>query len=306
MTLYFLLDEEGGDSGIGPVLSDRWDELPDGWTWTAAFGNAKEGEDLLQAAAAVAKESQDEVLYFTDSPSLLRRLRRMGLPAAGYLHAGSRHRDFSGADYLVENPEEIGPDSYVRLYQRLSGQPWTIAVTDRLRIREHTPEDLDALYDLYDDPQARRYLEPLCPDRSEEGALLRAYIEKVYGLYGYGMWAVCEKESGELIGRMGFAPYQGGGTPPSFGYLIRADYRRRGMAAEAGRAVLAFADSELDFPAIGAQTASDNTASIALLRSLGFTKQSQENGMQYFFRRRDTAAKQDGSPAGDRMGGKQI
>ena len=225
-------------------------------------------------------------LILADSGAVLHRLKDAGIPAAGYLHEGSRGEDFTGAAYLIQEPQDIDSDSFLKIYQRLTGQPWTIALTERLWIREQTSDDLDGLYELYDDPAAKRFLEPLCPDRAEEAQILKAYVEKVYGLLGYGMWAVCGRESGELIGRMGFAPYSRAKGAAEFGYLIRADLRRQGLAAEAAGAVLAFADRELGFPVIGAQTASDNTASTALLRRMGFLLQSEDNGTQYFIRER--------------------
>ena len=101
-----------------------------------------------------------ETLYLTDSAGTYRKLSAEGFCTAGYLHAGNRGESFEGADYLLEQPEEVDTDSYVKIWQRLSGLPWTIAVTRRLRIREMVPEDLEGLYRLYEDEEARRFLEP--------------------------------------------------------------------------------------------------------------------------------------------------
>ena len=271
----FLLDEQRDCPGRRRDIAVIRDTFPAAGIQYIILSESVTGEVLPEGR-----------LVLTDSGAALRRLRAAGIPAVGYLHEGSRGEDFTGAAYLIEEPQELDPDSFLKIFQRLTGQPWTIAATDRLWIREQTVDDLDGLYELYDDPAARRFLEPLSRDREEEAQILKAYMEKVYGLLGYGMWAVCDRESGELIGRMGFAPYSGRQEAAQFGYLIRADVRRRGLAAEAAGAVLAFADRELEFPAIGAQTASDNAASAALLRRLGFTLQSEDNGTQYFIRER--------------------
>ena len=209
-------------------------------------------------------------LYVTDSGRIYRELVRLGQPAVGYLHAGSGGETFPGAKYLVETPQEVDADSWVKIRQRLTGEPWTIAVTDRLLIREMVAEDLDSLYELYKDPEARKFLEPPQEDREEEAQILCAYIEKVYGMFGYGMWAVCLGSTGEMIGRVGFAPYEGDARCAELGYLIRADLRGQGLASEAAAAALRFAREDIGFSRVGAHTSADNAASVALLRKLGF------------------------------------
>ena len=147
------------------------------------------------------------------------------------------------------------------------------------------PEDLEGLYRLYEDEEARRFLEPLSEDRERELAILKAYIQKVYGFCGYGMWAVCDRRSGELIGKIGFEPYQGAGEAVDFGYIIRRDVRGRGLAAEAAEAVLGFASESLGLEKICIHTSADNVASIALAEKLGFAAEvdaDQKTGIRYF------------------------
>ena len=56
-------------------------------------------------------------------------------------------------------------------------------------MREFTVDDLKGIYSLYDD-RARMFMEPPSEDRAHERAILQAYIERIYGLYGFGHWAV--------------------------------------------------------------------------------------------------------------------
>ena len=67
-----------------------------------------------------------------------------------------------------------------------------IASTKHLIIREFVPEDIDALYSIYEDNCD--YIEPLSKNREEERQKLKAYIKYVYGFYGFGLWAVVEKK----------------------------------------------------------------------------------------------------------------
>ncbi len=144
-----------------------------------------------------------------------------------------------------------------------------------------TDHDLDALYRLYSDPEAARFLSPLLPERSREREALRSYIRNVYSFYGFGSWALVQTGEGtacsgtdgdDIIGRMGFGIPDAGrsGFVPSFGYLIRADCRRQGFAIEAARAILDYGFRVLDFEEIDAVSRADNAASLHLLQRVGF------------------------------------
>ncbi len=218
-----------------------------------------------------------DILYLADSTAGYRKLTEAGCPAAGYLHDGNAGEQFPGAEYLLEQPEEVDADSYVKIWQRLTGRPWTIAVTERLIIREETPEDLDGRYLLYDE-EAEKFLEPPSVDRKKEREILRAYIEKVYGFYGFGMWGIFDRTSGEMIGRIGFEPYLGEGEAVDFGYLIRKDRRGEGLAKEAGSAVLRFAAESLGLEKVCIHTAENNAASIHLALQLGFHEEREKTG----------------------------
>ena len=247
----------------------------------AAAALSEEGLEVLVIRAdghdkAAAREipSNASALYLADSAALFQMLRSCGLPAAGYLHAGRNGESFQGAAYLVERPQDIDRDSYQKIYERAAGLPWTIAETARCLIREMTVDDVESLYPLYEDEQARRFLKPLCPDHDKEREIVKAYIDKVYGLFGYGMWVVIRKSDGALIGRVGFETGRKKEAP--LGYLFRKDCRRQGYAFEVCDAVMRFAREELGFtgedaaPLLTAYAEEENTASRRLLSRLGF------------------------------------
>ncbi len=209
-------------------------------------------------------------LFLTDAGWIHKRLLETGYYSIGYLHSGNEKESFEGAAFIVAQPEEIDLDSYEKIWQRAAGLPWTIARTERLVLREMTMQDLDDLYALYEDETAQRYLGLLSEDRSKEAQMLEAYIRRIYPFYGYGMWAVCCKKTGEMIGRAGLSPCRKGQEMAELGYLIRKDLRNRGLAKEAATAVLSFARKELGMERVALYTERSNAASRALAKSLGF------------------------------------
>lgn len=145
-----------------------------------------------------------------------------------------------------------------------------IIETPRLILREFVPEDLVGLYRLYEESDTR-YIEPLSKDRDEELEKLKSYIHYIYGFYGFGLWAVCLKETGELIGRCGlhvmFIADEG---EYELGYMISKRYEGQGYAAEAVEAILQYADEELEAPRVVIRIHKANERSIRFAERLGF------------------------------------
>lgn len=135
---------------------------------------------------------KEGTLCLCEDGETLRELRDRGFCVAGYTHAGNADARFDGASYVVQEPDLVDVDSYEKIYQREAGLPWKILETPRCLVREFVEEDLESLYGLYD-REACRFLEPPSPDRERERAILRAYIDRIYGLYGFGHWAVLLK-----------------------------------------------------------------------------------------------------------------
>lgn len=237
--------------------------------------------EKTEAAEAEVRAGLPETLFVCECGSILRDLLDRGAFVIGYAHGDNVGESFSGAPYIVQEPDLVDADSYVKMYERAAGLPWTILETERCIVREFTPEDLDGIYALYD-RQACRFLEPPSDDRGREEDILRAYIDRIYGLYGFGHWAVLLKDDpGTLIGRVGYSAItsrqeqeaQALGIPgldADFGFLIGAGWRGKGIAEEVCRALLQFGLSELGFRCIRADARNDNTASLRLLGKLGF------------------------------------
>lgn len=108
--------------------------------------------------------------------------------------------------------------------------------TERLFLREMTAEDYDALYKVLTDTEIMKHY-PYAFDEAK----VREWIDRNIGRYrifGFGLWAVCLKETGEMIGDCGLTMQLIGGViKPEIGYHIRRDCQRRGYASEAARAV---------------------------------------------------------------------
>lgn len=193
------------------------------------------------------------------------------VPVIAYDNRKLEKQDLFKADLLIEELGSINLRLLSNIYLRFHNEPVVIAETDRLFIREMKLSDLDELYRLYEPASITRFLEPLYESRQEEEEFLEAYIKCMYGFYGYGMWALVDKDSNRLIGRAGLDNREvDGEIQIELGYMVGVPYQRQGYAYEAAVSILKFAVNELECEFVNCFVNKNNTASAALLKKLGF------------------------------------
>lgn len=139
--------------------------------------------------------------------------------------------------------------------------------TPRLRLRALEPDDAPALFEVFADPEARRFYPAMAQARSVDAWIegnLRRYKE-----HGFGLWALLLRESGELIGDCGLTFQEVDGLSElEVGWHVRADLRGRGFASEAGRACLGWGLRETNRPRVISLVHVDNAASAAVARKV--------------------------------------
>ena len=143
-----------------------------------------------------------------------------------------------------------------------------IIETGRLFLREMNMDDYDALYPVLADPGIMQHY----PYTFDE-ARVRGWIDRNMNRYkenGFDLWAVCLKETGEMIGDCGLTLQNiNGEILPEIGYHIRRDCQHRGYAKEAAKAVLDWAFQHTDYPAVYSYCKYTNEPSIRTAESIG-------------------------------------
>ena len=111
-----------------------------------------------------------------------------------------------------------------------------IIETERLYLREMTEHDFDELYKVLGDSEIMKYY-PYSFDEYRVRSWIQRNMDR-YHTFGFGLWAVCLKETDEMIGDCGLTMQLiNGQIKPEIGYHIRADRQRKGYAKEAACAV---------------------------------------------------------------------
>lgn len=142
--------------------------------------------------------------------------------------------------------------------------------TKRLTLQQLTPDDAPFILDVLNEPAFHIYIGDK-GIRKQQGAL--KYLEDgpiaSYKNHGYGLYLVKETVSNVSIGICGLKKRETLNIP-DLGYAFLNQYWGKGYATEAGRAVLDYAQKELNIPRIAAITHPENKGSIKVLTKLGF------------------------------------
>ena len=138
--------------------------------------------------------------------------------------------------------------------------------TEQLSLREMTEVDFDALYTVLADSDIMEHY-PYTFDAARVKNWITKNQER-YRVFGFGLWAVCLKESGAIIGDCGLTMQNINGTIlPEIGYHIAKAYQRRGYAKEASRTVLDWTFRNTPFGTVYSYIKKESAASSATARA---------------------------------------
>ena len=140
--------------------------------------------------------------------------------------------------------------------------------TARLRLRAFRQDDLDAYAGFSADPEVMRYIAAGNVLTAAEAWRQMAFFTGHWGLLGYGMWALADKESDALVGRVGFL-HPPGWPDFELGWLLGRPFWGRGYALEASRVALRYALDTLGRRRVISLIRPDNHRSIKLAVALG-------------------------------------
>ena len=149
-------------------------------------------------------------------------------------------------------------------------RPEFMLSSERLGFRPIDDTDFDALVELDTDPAVRAHF----PDGTLTPEQIRQRISANKALHrnkGFGDFAVVDLETGQFVGRAGFAITGDGDM--EVGYVFLRKFWGCGLAQESLRALLIWATNNLDVPRIVAYAPRQHSASFNVMK---------KSGMRYF------------------------
>jgi [ribosomal protein S5]-alanine N-acetyltransferase len=144
--------------------------------------------------------------------------------------------------------------------------------TERLLLRAMAADDLDDLLAIFGDPAVMAAFRVAPLDREQVRRWLERNLDHQRE-HGYGLFAVCLKTDGRLIGDCGLELMEVSGEQVAeLGYDFRRDCWNRGYATEAACAVRDFAFGTLGLPRLVSLIQPGNPASERVAQKAGLKR----------------------------------
>ena len=152
----------------------------------------------------------------------------------------------------------------------------SIAITERLALRHFHILDAGPMYRVFGDPQVMRFGDGV-QTKEWVDAWLRTCFERYYQTWGFGPYAVVERQRQAVIGYCGlfFFPDINGQPEVEIGYRLERSAWGRGYATEAARAVRDFAFGDLGMQRLIAIIDPSNIASIRVAEKIGMHHEAE-------------------------------
>ena len=159
----------------------------------------------------------------------------------------------------------------------LAGDAPTVFVSPRLRCRHWVATDRDALLRVYGDADAMRWVGDGSVLSEAEADLWLEITARNYARRGYGMFALDDRTTGELVGFIGLV-HPGDQPEVEVKYALERAWWGRGVATEAVRHLLDAAASRYGVREVIATVAPEHAASQRVLAKSGMTRRADRVG----------------------------
>ena len=141
--------------------------------------------------------------------------------------------------------------------------------TARLILRPLTMKDAQDMYAYAQDPEVSRHVLWDAHQSLGESRRFLRFALRQYRKGQPGSFAITLRDSGRMIGTVGFMWVNVDYRSAEVGYSLSREYWNRGIMTEALRAVIAFGFDELELNRIEAQHETDNPASGRVMAHVG-------------------------------------
>ena len=158
-------------------------------------------------------------------------------------------------------------------------KPYIIFETDRLLLRQQTPEDLQELWEFHKNPENIRYYHDAPTTVDEVSEQLEWDLDWYLKNEALGTWAIIYKETGKLVGLCSLMPWTVDGNEEiEMAYILAEDCRGQGFGTELSRGVIRYGFEKLQLPRIISLIEPDNLLSRHVVEKAGmrFEKEGQD------------------------------
>ncbi|MBL7765371.1 MAG: GNAT family N-acetyltransferase [Chitinophagaceae bacterium] len=154
--------------------------------------------------------------------------------------------------------------------------------TANLYLRRITEAHVADLFEMRSNPEVMRFIpRPLAKEHQDVRNLI-AMIDEGYEAHERINWGMIDKETGKLIGTIGFVRNKPEDFRGEIGYMLHPDFRGRGLMHEAMEKVLQFGFEHIRYHSIEGVVDPENKSSVMVLERSGFVREAHFREHQYY------------------------
>ena len=153
--------------------------------------------------------------------------------------------------------------------------------TEHAFLRPIVFEDAGALYKIASNPENTQFIFPTEASLEESEYVIANFFMK----NPLGIWAICHKETQEMIGSVKFEKMDEIKKEAELGYFLRQDYWGQGLMTEIVREIAFLSFTRFDFKRLSIITHAENLASQKVAQKSGFTLYRQFKGSDRYTRK---------------------
>lgn len=160
--------------------------------------------------------------------------------------------------------------------------PFTTLESERLLLRQITPEDVQEVLELRGNPENMKYIpRPLLKNKEEALDYIKMIQEKIESNEAIN-WAVTLKPDNKLLGVIGHYRIKWEHYRSEIGYMLLPEVHGKGIATEAINLLVDYGFNKMNMHSLEAVIDPENIASAKVLEKNGFVKEAHFLENEFF------------------------
>lgn len=163
----------------------------------------------------------------------------------------------------------------------LNFTPFPVLETERLRLRQTTLDDAQVIFAMLSSTTVMQYIpSPLATTVKEAEDYIHSLDERMKNNECIN-WTIVNKESGAVVGTMGFYRMKRQHYRTEVGYMLLPVFYGKGYASEALQRLVDFGLNDLGFHSLEAVIYPENKGSIRVVEKCGFVREAYFKEKEY-------------------------
>ena len=160
--------------------------------------------------------------------------------------------------------------------------PFQNLESERLLLRQITPDDVNEIFALRSNPETMKYIpRPLATTKDDAMGHIKMIQDKIVSNEGIN-WAITEKGNPKMIGIIGHYRIRWEHFRSEIGYMLLPEHQGKGIITEAIQLLVDYGFNEMNMHSLEAIIDPENTASARVLEKNNFVKEAHFKENEFY------------------------